>query len=50
MWPMPRAPISTTRYAVVGSARSTVIGTPYSLLRFPAVATVGPASASTAAR
>ena len=50
MWPTPRAPISTTRYAVVASARSTVSGTPSSLLKLPAVATVGPAVPSTWAR
>ena len=41
MWPMPRAPISTTRWAVAASARSTVSGTPSSLLLLAAVATVG---------
>ena len=41
MCPMPRAPISTTRNRVVAVARSTVSGTPISLLRLPAVATVG---------
>ena len=47
MCPMPRAPISTTRYSVSAVQRSTVSGTPSSLLRLPAVATVGPTPAST---
>ena len=38
---MPRAPISSTRYRVAGSARSTVSGSPSSLLKEPWVATVG---------
>ena len=42
MWPMPRAPISSTRNRVAGSARSTVYGWPSSLLNEPAGATVGP--------
>jgi hypothetical protein len=46
MWPGPRAPISRTRCRVVGSASSTVRGSPISLLRLPRVATVGPAAAS----
>ena len=47
MWPMPRAPISATRYRVCSSIRLTVSGTPSSLLRLPAGATVGPAVSST---
>ena len=47
MWPRPRAPISRTRKRVPAVARSTVSGTPISLLLLPAVATVGPAAART---
>ena len=35
MWPMPRAPISTTRKRVVGVTRQTVSGTPISSLSEP---------------
>ncbi len=41
MWPMPRAPISRTRWRVPASARSAVMGSPISLLREPWVHTVG---------
>ena len=50
MWPIPRAPISSTRNRVSGVALRTVSGTPISLLWLPAVATVGAAVASTWAR
>ena len=43
MRPMPRAPISTTRYLVSHRLGRAVRGTPSSLLRLPAGATVGPA-------
>ncbi len=42
MWPLPRAPISSTRYRVSGSMRSTVEGKPISLLKERRLATVGP--------
>ncbi len=42
MCPTPRAPISTTRKSVVSSARSTVSGTPISVLKEPMGATVSP--------
>ena len=48
-WPTPRAPISSTRYRVLSSIRSTVSGRPSSLLNEPAVATVGAPSASSRA-
>ena len=41
MWPMPRAPISSTRCRVSSSARSAVSGSPISLLSEPGVHTVG---------
>ncbi len=49
MWPTPRAPISRTRKRVEGSTPRTVSGSPSSLLNDWYVATVGPASESTAA-
>ena len=50
MWPMPRAPISTTRNRVSAVTRHTVSGTPTSELYEPTGATVGPATARTAPR
>src|ERR1700728_2925470 len=47
MWPMPRADISRTRYFVVSSARSTVSGSPISLLSEPSGAIVGPMRSTT---
>ncbi len=44
--PAPRAPISATRNRVVLSHRSTVSGSPISLLKEPADATVGPRAGS----
>src|SRR5699024_5320874 len=48
MWPIPRAPISSTRKRVPAVTRSTVSGRPSSLVRLPAGATVGPAAARSA--
>ena len=47
MWPMPRADISSTRYLVDSSARSTVSGRPSSLLNEPTGAIVGPSRSTT---
>ncbi len=49
MCPTPRAPISITRYLVSWSARSTVSGTPSSLLNEPTGAMVVPDGSSTSA-
>ncbi len=49
MWPMPRAPISLTRYLVSSSTRSAVRGTPISLFWLPSGATVFPSRSSTCA-
>ena len=50
IWPAPRIAISTTATSVPGSISSRVSGTPISLLRFAAVATVRATGRSSAAR
>src|SRR5450631_2093498 len=47
MWPVPREPISRTRYVVVDVIRQMVSGTPTSELREPMLATVSPWRCST---